>query len=525
MNLHLSLRFLLISQISLLIVALMMTSSYAQLPANEESIFIHGEIVVKFKEQNKQRVGQQILRSMGLHASELFTCTQSMRVQVQPGDEAKTIAELTEHSEVEFATYNYRIQALEVPDDPEFSRQWALDETTNDNDIDAPEAWDITTGSDSVIVAIIDSGIDLNHPEFTGRIMTGYNYIDPSALPEDGFSHGTHVAGIVGAAGNNGVGISGVSWNVRLMPLKILDDNGNGDSANLAKSICFAVDNGAKIINMSIGDRNSSWPCKMADVEEAFKYAESKGVLLVGAAGNDSSESVNCPAAYEQAIAVSSVTDYGGLSSFSNYGEQVDIAAPGGGGARIYSTVPGGYDYKQGTSMATPHVSGVAALIWSLKPDLSHHEVREILETTTDDLGAVGWDKIFGWGRVNARQSLESLTRLQVELVGWESKIDDGDQIPVLKQVNINPGRVSSVVTWTATISPTVPWVELSSKNFGELSTTNHLDVQIYRPTDYGIYTTTLYIDGGPKIGITRTELKINYKPQWHDIYLPMLSK
>ena len=331
------------------------------------------------------------------------------------------------------------------------------------------------------------------------------------------------MTGIAAAAGDNEIGIAGIAWHAQIMPLKVLDDSGNGDSANLAEAVYFAVKHDAKIINMSVGEQYSSWPCKMEDVEAAFEYADRNGVLLVTAAGNDRQLGVNCPAAYEQTIAVGSTTSGDHLSSFSNYGPHLDITAPGGGNnADIYSTVPGGYSYKKGTSMSTPHVSGVAALVWSLDPTLSHHQVRAILEETADDLGYMGWDRLFGWGRINAWQAVSYLTRPQIGLHNWQTKIDDDDQFPMLKQVQIETKYTTEMVTWTATISPNVSWVNISINRGSSLPA--QLTLKVERPESYGVYTTTLYIDAGKSVGYTETELRLDFLPKWHRTYLPVMQ-
>ncbi|MDM8519722.1 S8 family peptidase [Anaerolineales bacterium HSG6] len=485
---------------------------------------ISGQLIVKLKTDSNRRVGQHLIQTLGYTASDYLPHSHSLRVYLPAGQEQKAQEDLASLDQVQFVTYNHQIQALNTPNDANYDKQWSL-HNSDDYDIDAPEAWDITTGNDNIIIAVIDSGLDLEHPEFEGRIITGYNYIAPGTLPIDQYQHGTHVTGIAAASGNNEIGIAGLAWQAQIMPLKVLDTSGNGDSANLAEAVYFAVDHGAKIINMSVGERYSSWPCEMEEVEAAFEYADQNGVLLVSAAGNDYRQGVNCPAAYEQAIAVGSTTDEDHLSSFSNYGPRLDITAPGGGGKTdIYSTIPdSSYRYKRGTSMATPHVSGVAALVWSIDPTLTHHQIRVILETTSDDLGSPGWDRFFGWGRLNAWQAVSYLTRPQIKLHNWQVKIDDDDSFPMQKQAYVETKYTTETVTWTAIITPQVSWVNISTnKGIVSSSLPAQLTLNIEHPESYDVYTTTLYIDVGKSVGRTETELRLDYLPKWYRSYLPI---
>ena len=217
----------------------------------------------------------------------------------------------------------------------------------------------------------------------------------------DDFGHGTHVAGIAAAATNNGIGIAGVSWGARVMPVKVLDQYGNGWYSDIADGIVYAADNGAKIINLSLGGAAAS-----QTLCQAAAYAQQKGALLVAATGN-AGAAVLYPAACDGVLAVAATDRSDQRASFSNYGPEVDLAAPG---VDIYSTWPwlDGYFTKSGTSMAAPHVSGVAALVWSRWPEWDNIEVsRRIMETAVD-VDVSGWDPYTGWGRLDAAAALAS---------------------------------------------------------------------------------------------------------------------
>jgi thermitase len=341
------------------------------------------------------------------------------RLAVPVGQETAVVAALQQNPAVAFAELDYRVRAVLEPDDPGFqdSIQWGLHNTgqsggTNDADIDAPEAWDLTTGDSSVIVAIVDTGVDQDHVEFSGRLVTGRHFFNNGQEDEntdDGHGHGTHVAGIVAATGNNGDGVAGVAWGVRIMPVKVLENDGSGWTSDVVSGISYAADNGAKVINLSLGSTRDS-----STLQSAVNYAHDQGALVVAAAGNcgdssylysgcDYQDQSLYPAAGNNALAVASTTRWDIQSGFSNQGSYVDVAAPG---SFIYSTMPGSYGYKSGTSMATPFVSGLASLLLSTNSNLTPDEVETIIEQTADDLGEPGRDDVYGWGRINAYQAL-----------------------------------------------------------------------------------------------------------------------
>jgi subtilisin family serine protease len=270
--------------------------------------------------------------------------------------------------------------------DPRSVDQWALD---GDAPMGIESAWRQTTGT-GVTVAIVDSGADLSHPDLVPNLWTntgeipgngidddgngyvddvhGYDFVDDDGTPQDANGHGTHVAGIVGARGGNGIGVAGVAWNVKLMIVRVLDANAQGTTTSVAEGVRYAVDNGARIVNLSLAG-----PSSTPDLEAAIQYAQAHGVLVVVAAGNDGQDLASAPtypAAYPEAnvIGVAATTRDGGLSTVSDYGPGADVAAPG---EEILSTaLGGGYEWRTGTSMAAPQVTGALALLASARPDL-----------------------------------------------------------------------------------------------------------------------------------------------------------
>ncbi|HEV7495974.1 S8 family peptidase [Baekduia sp.] len=279
--------------------------------------------------------------------------------------------------------------------DPRTAEQWALQ---GDAPMGIDSAWRQTTGAD-VTVAIIDSGIDLGHPDLAPNLWTnageiggngidddgngyvddvhGYDFVDNDGTPQDVNGHGTHVAGIVGARGGNGIGGAGVAWQARLMAIRVLDDQARGTTAAVAAGIRYAVDNGARIINLSLAG-----PTSTPDLEDAVRYAQARGVLIVVAAGNDGADlstSPTYPAAYgeDNVLGVAATTRDGGLSSVSDYGPGADVAAPG---EQILSTaLGGGYEWRTGTSMAAPEVAGALVLLAAARPDLDGNGLRDAL--------------------------------------------------------------------------------------------------------------------------------------------------
>lgn len=265
--------------------------------------------------------------------------------------------------------------------------------------IEAEEGWEITEGAEEVIIAVLDTGVDTLHQDLSERIMDGYNALDESDNVEDGHGHGTHVAGIIGAVTNNVTGIAGTSWNNKLMPIKVLDEYGEGSLYEVAAGIRWAVDHGAKVINMSLGDPQFS-----QILYDAVRYAYEHDVVLIAAAGNDNVDQPMFPAGYDEVLAVSAVNRDAEKAVFSNYGEHIDVAAPG---ENIPSTFPDNqYVFMSGTSMAAPHVTGLAGLIRSIRPDLTNDEVLEVIRLSAKDLGEEGKDVYYGYGNISVVNAL-----------------------------------------------------------------------------------------------------------------------
>ena len=283
-----------------------------------------------------------------------------------------------------------------VPDDTDFGDEWGLQKMM------VPEAWTVTTGSPSAIVAVLDTGVDAKHPDLVHRIVDGYDIIHQQAgIPEDDQGHGTQMAGIIAGEGQNGIGISGVSWNGRVMPVKVLDENGTGTAADVAEGIIYAADHGARVINMSFGGYGYS-----EMLNDAVQYAHQRNVVLVAGAGNDNTDAPAYPAAYPNVLAVTATGPQDQKWPGANFGSHVALAAPGVG--ILTTAVNGGYLYGTGTSHAAAMVSGVAALLKAKDARYSNVQIEKLLQANADDLGAKGRDSTFGAGRANAYRALTS---------------------------------------------------------------------------------------------------------------------
>ncbi|MFN8499494.1 MAG: S8 family serine peptidase [Anaerolineae bacterium] len=289
-----------------------------------------------------------------------------------------------------------------VVNDPLYAQQYSLTKMA------VSSAWDVSKG-DGVVVAIVDTGADLSHPDLSAKFVSqGRDFISGHANAQDDQGHGTHVSGIVSAMTNNGTGVAGVGYNARLLPVKVLNSNGSGDYGSIVQGITWAADQGVKVLNMSLGGAGGTQA-----LQDAVDYAWNKGVVVVCAAGNDGNASPNYPAAYANCLSVVATDQNDQKASFSNYGSSVDISAPG---VSVLSTVmrsgssitdPSGYKTLSGTSMASPNVAGVAALVWGAHPDWSQAQVRAAIENTADNIGSSYY---FGKGRVNAARAVGSAT-------------------------------------------------------------------------------------------------------------------
>jgi subtilisin family serine protease len=397
-------------------------------PADAPEI-VPGELVVGFEDDTTSSAQKKAVTMAGGRIEERLESIDSLVVEPRGARTTDRVAtELARSATVEFVEPNFIVRARRLPNDGSFPQQWALRNTgqlggTADADINATGAWDVSTGG-AVTVAIVDTGIDHTHPDLNDNLwinpadpvngidddgngftddVNGADFSNDDSQPYDDSSHGTHVAGIVGAEGNNTIGVTGLNWQVKLIGLKFLNANGEGNTANASEAIDYAVRAGARVVNASWGGPAFSYA-----LFKAIRNANNRGVVVVAAAGNEgdnSDSSPEYPAAFDlpNVISVAASDTGDNLLDFSNYGSRtVDLAAPGD---EIYSTVPkhtnaSGYTFFSGTSMAAPHVSGAAALYLSRAPAGTVDQVRDAIFRSVDPLPSLAGKTVTG-GRLN----------------------------------------------------------------------------------------------------------------------------
>lgn len=389
--------------------------------------YVPGEIIVKYKRSISAASIRERQVQQGIETKRAFRRMGVHHVKLPAGlGVEKALEMLSSDSTVDYAEPNYFRYATKTPNDDWFGLQWGLhnDGTfgTADADIYALEAWyDIpATDCNSIVIAVIDSGIDYGHEDLSSNMwsnpdeipngddddgngyiddMLGWDFVENDNDPMDTHGHGTHVAGTIGAEGDNGKGITGVCWTAQLMPLRFIDDSGLGTVADEISAIEYAIIKGAKIINASF-----SGSASMAE-QDAISLAKDAGILFVAAAGNEGVNTPSYPAGYDltNIISVAATDQDDELAPFSNYGAAwVDVGAPG---VNTYSTLPGDYGYKDGTSMAAPHVVGLAGLIRNENPTFTHAEVRYVILRSVDRQASLS-DKTVSGGRINTAEAL-----------------------------------------------------------------------------------------------------------------------
>ena len=471
--------------------------------------YVPGELLVKLEEGTTELSdASQVLSAAQLSSAVAVPDLEIWKLEVPAGEEMEQVRQLEALPGVEYAEPNYYAYAQETPNDPAFGNQWGLQK------IHAPEGWDFTRGSSSVVIAVIDTGIDGTHQDLADKVMAGYNFVaDPDvAIPahsnSDDNYHGTHVAGIAAAITDNGIGVAGVSWESLLMPVKVLNASGQGLYKNVASGVRYAADHGAKVINMSLGGSSYS-----ETLEAAVEYAYGKGCLLTAASGNYSDDELLYPARFDHVMAVGNSTQDDVRNGNSNYGAGLSVMAPG---TLIYSTLPGGgYGMLTGTSMACPHVSGLAALVWAVDPGATSAEVQQLIEETAVDLGAAGWDIYTGYGRIDTAAIRRLFGALDITPTHAAYVADvQTPPLPGSQIFVVQPAVASATtITWTLTVSPTTASWITATPAMGTVSGQQGDAIELGVTTEgleFGKHSCELLFTGHSEVGTSTSSVGID---------------
>jgi thermitase len=396
-----------------------------------------GELLISPKAETSDEELQSIYRAHGGQQISVLPRIRVHHIRVPAKALDAVEAALSKNPKIEFVEKNLIGKTHEtLPNDPGYSGQWHLPA------IAAPAGWDLTTGSSSVIVAIIDSGVDPNHEDLAGNLVPGYNYVDQNTNMYDTMGHGTAVAGSAAAMGNSGIGISGVCWNCKIMPLTVVRSDNTASTSATSSAIIFAADHGARVINLSLG-----WWGASSTMQSAVDYAWKKGAVIIASAGNSGDGTLHYPASLNNVVSVAATDSSGYRASFSAYNSAVDVAAPG---VSIYTTASGGgYRGASGTSFSSPITAGLAALLFSVNPSLSNSQVVALIKDNADDLGDAGFDYFYGTGRINAYRSLS---------------MAQGTQPPSLPQ---DPASLSATNPTSSTSTLSIAFADRSNNESG----------------------------------------------------------
>lgn len=403
--------------------ALQVNNNYPIIPlartsASFHASFLNNEKICTFKEGLSETEITTIVSSIGGKIKTKIKGTKSSYVIIM-NDTNSNVNLTTLNPNIIAVSSNIVLHASQIPNDPMYQYQW------NYRMLDLPQAWDISAGTYPVIVAVIDSGVSLTHPDLIANLMVSNdvcNFVANNNNPTDDFGHGTHVAGIIDANTNNNLDVAGITWNanVKILPVKILDASGSGSIDQLISGLHYAIAKGAKVINLSLGVNGITIDQVPPAFKDELNNAIANNVTIVAAAGNEGTAQVDFPANCPGVIAVGALGPDGNRAQYSNYGPEIAVCAPGGANPPItdkYSQMilSTYYDpvtksdtcaYMCGTSMATPHIAGLAALLYSQNPGITAEQVRQRLQSFVYDKGTPGIDPYYGYGMPNAYEVL-----------------------------------------------------------------------------------------------------------------------
>jgi len=432
------------------------------------AMYVPGQLIIKFKEDASVRVRNRVLANHQMRLARSLLLSNYVLVEF---DSSKSLHEavtsLSDDPYIESVEPNYYRHAFFVPNDPGYPYQWHFPM------IQMPDAWEKSNGA-GVTVAVVDTGVAYENysiyaqaPDLAGTaFVAGWDFANGDSHPNDDNGHGTHVAGTIAQTTNNDLGVAGIAYGAKIMPIKVLNDEGQGPDSDVADGIVWAVNHGAQVINLSLGG-----PSPANVLADAVNYAYNHGVTVVAATGNDNSN-VGYPAAYEHCIAVGAVRYDETRAWYSNYGPEIDVVAPGGDtdvdqngdgyadgvlqqtfDPPDYTTF--GYYFFQGTSMAAPHVAGVAALLIAHGNATTPDEVREALEHTAKDLGPAGWDPQYGHGLIQASDALDYNASPTATVTPTLSPTPTSTLTPTVSTVTPTPTATGGTTPTLPAITPT----------------------------------------------------------------------
>ncbi|AHE97726.1 S8 family serine peptidase [Thioalkalivibrio paradoxus] len=359
-----------------------------------------GRVLVQPKPGVSEARLQQIIAAQGGQAVGRIDAINVREIQVAPQAVQAVAHALSRNPAIKFAEPDYLVELSQtMPNDPHYDNAWHLPK------IEAPTAWTVSKG-DGIVVAVLDTGIEAEHPDFAGKLVTGWNAVSQNDDISDIHGHGTRVAGTVGAATDNAIGVAAVGWNAMVMPIRVSNrTDGAAYSSDMARGLTWAADNGAHVANMSY----MSW--QHSTVQSAAQHVRNHGGVVFGAAGNGGTDAGASPTPYVVVVAATASND--SRTSWSNFGDYVDMAAPGS--SIVTTSVGSGYASVSGTSFSSPITAAVGALVMAANDQLAPAQIEQILFDSAVDLGAAGWDPYYGWGRVDAGAAV---------MMAWSGEVD-----------------------------------------------------------------------------------------------------
>ena len=369
----------------------------------QRSDSVPGRILVKPKGNLSEVEFARRIHSRGAIQHRALHRTNVRVLSVAPGQTDSVLKALRQDPDIDFAEPDYVAHACATANDPYAvsGAEWHLSK------IQAFQAWDYTIGATNVVIAVLDSGVNAAHPDLAGHVLPGYDFVNSDAEPIDDFGHGTAVTGTLVAAGNNGIGVAGVAYGCTVLPVKVMDAWGSASHSTIAQGIEYAIQQGAQIINLSLGGDWSS-----STLQNAINDAWSNNVVIVAAAGNNGSTVPQYPGACDHVLAVAASEPDDTRCWFSSYGSYVGLYAPGDSIWTTQRDLNNPYAAWSGTSFSSPIVAAVAGLVLAGAPSLSNSQLIEVLKQTSDDLGDPGYDPVFAYGRVNAFRAVSAVTSI-----------------------------------------------------------------------------------------------------------------